>query len=157
MEDSVKKLGVNRAVANIVNPLGITLNADGQMMFTTFGIILMFNILGLDLPLGTLINIIVIGTLATFGVIAVPGGALVVLMALLPEFGIPVEAVMIIAGVDWFRGMITTPANISGDMLAAIAIAKSEKEFYREVFDGELTADEAEEKYAATGGKTVTV
>ena len=155
MEDSVKKLGARQRIANIVNPLGISLNADGQMMFTTFGIILMFNILGIDIPFGTLVYIIIIGTLATFGVIAVPGGALVVLMALLPEFGIPVEAVMIIAGVDWFRGMITTPANISGDMLAAIAIAKSENEFYREVFDGELTTEEAEEKYAATAGKTV--
>ena len=156
MDDSVKKLGASQRIANIVNPLGISLNADGQMMFTTFGIILMFNILGLDIPFGTLVHIIVIGTLATFGVIAVPGGALVVLMALLPEFGIPVEAVMIIAGVDWFRGMITTPANISGDMLAAFAIAKSENEFYKEVFDEEMTSEEAEQKYAATAGKVVT-
>jgi len=155
MEDTREKLGVSRKIGDIVNPLGINLNADGQVMFTTAASIMLLNVMGVDIQLGQLINIVVICTLATFGVLAVPGGALVVLAGLLPQFGIPSEAIAIIAGVDWFRGMITTPANISGDMLAAVTIAKSEGQFYKEVFDGELTTAEAEEKYAATGGKVV--
>lgn len=155
MKDTNQKLGVSKRISDVVNPIGINLNADGQVMFTTTASILLLNVMGIETTFQQLLNIIVICTLATFGVLAVPGGALVVLAGLLPQFGIPAEAVAIIAGVDWFRGMITTPANISGDMLAGMVIAKSENEFYKEVFNGELTAAEAAEKYAATDGKVV--
>ncbi|MCL2857449.1 MAG: dicarboxylate/amino acid:cation symporter [Oscillospiraceae bacterium] len=156
IDEVVNKLGASRKISNTVNPLGITLNADGQAMFTAAGLVMMSQLFGMDLSIGTLVQMVVLGTLATFGIIAVPGGALVALAALMPQFGIPIEGIAIIAGVDWFRGMITTPANITGDGLVAMAIAKDENEFYKEVYDGVLTAEEAAEKYAATGGKVVT-
>ena len=149
MKDAHEKLGVSKRIANIVNPLGINLNADGQVLFTTAATILLANVLGMELTFSHMVTIIVITTLATFGVLAVPGGALVVLAGLLPQFGIPAEAVAIIAGVDWFRGMITTPANITGDMLAGMVVARSEGEFHRDVFEGRITAAEAERRHAA--------
>ena len=44
--------------------------------------------------------------------------------------------------------MFTTIPNVDGDALVSMIIAKSEGEFYREVFDGTMTAEEAAAAHA---------
>lgn len=58
---------------------------------------------------------------------------------MMPTLGLPVEGVAFIAGVDWFRGAITTVPNVAGDVLISLVIADEEKEFHRDVFDGKVT------------------
>ncbi|WP_196792681.1 MULTISPECIES: cation:dicarboxylate symporter family transporter [Jonquetella] len=61
----------------------------------------------------------------------------------MPSLGLPLEGIAIIAGVDWFRGMITTIPNVDGDALVSLILAKDEGEFNRDVFDGKITAEQA--------------
>jgi Na+/H+-dicarboxylate symporter len=70
------------------------------------------------------------------------GGALVVLAGLMPSLGIPIEGLALIAGVDWFRGAITTVPNVAGDALIALIISNGEKEFNRDVFDGKVVIED---------------
>jgi len=117
-------------------------------MFLSMASVMLLQFFNLDMSFGKVVQIVVISTLACMGTLAVPGGALVILAGLLPSLGIPIEGIALIAGVDWFRGMITTVPNVVCDAMISLAIAKDEGEFYREVFDGELTAAEAAKKYA---------
>ena len=146
MQDSVEKLGVSKRISGLVNPIGMVLNSPGQAMFLSMASVMLSQFFNLDMSFGRIVQIVVVSTLACMGTLAVPGGALVILAGLLPSLGIPIEGIALIAGVDWFRGMITTIPNVACDAMISLVIAKDEGEFYREVFDGELTAAEAAKK-----------
>lgn len=62
-----------------------------------------------------------------------------------------------IAGVDWFRGAITTIPNVACDALVALIIAKDEGEFNRDIFDGKITIDEYNAQMGSTGMKILVV
>ena len=148
MADSVNKLGVSKRINGMVNPLGMVLNSTGQAVFLSIAAVTIAQFFNIDMPVSQMIQIVVLATLACMGTLAVPGGALVILAGLLPSLGLPLEGLAIIAGVDWFRGMFTTIPNVDGDALVSMIIAKDEGEFYREVFDGTMTAEEAEAAHA---------
>ena len=148
MADSENKLGVSKRISGLVNPLGMVLNSTGQAVFLSIAAVTIAQFFNIEMPFTQMVQVVVLSTLACMGTLAVPGGALVILAGLLPSLGLPLEGLAIIAGVDWFRGMFTTIPNVDGDALVAMIIAKSEGELYREVFDGTMTAEEAEAAHA---------
>lgn len=137
MKDSEERLGVSPRISNLVNPLGMVLNSAGQAVFLTIASIFIIQLFNIEVTIAGMLEIIVLSTLACMGTLAVPGGALVIFASLMPTLGLPVEGVAFIAGVDWFRGAITTVPNVAGDALVAAVIADSEGEFDREIFNGE--------------------
>ena len=142
MADSVGKLGVSERISNLVNPLGMVLNSTGQALFLSVASMMIAQFFKIDLSAERTLQIIVISTLACMGTLAVPGGALVIFASIMPTLGFPVEGIALIAGVDWFRGAITTIPNVACDALVALIIAKDEGEFNRDIFDGKITIDE---------------
>ncbi len=142
MSDSVTKLGISKRISELVNPLGMVINSTGQALFLSVASIMLFQFFNVEITVGRLIQTVVLSTLACMGTPAVPGGALVVLAGLMPSLGIPIEGLALIAGVDWFRGAITTVPNVAGDALVALIIAKGENEFSRDVFDGKVVIED---------------
>lgn len=136
MKDSEEKLGVSPRISNLVNPLGMVLNSAGQAVFLSIASIFIIQLFDIEMTFAGLLQIVVLSTLACMGTLAVPGGALVILASLMPSLGLPIEGIAFIAGVDWFRGAITTIPNVAGDALVATIIAKDEEEWDREIFDG---------------------
>ena len=63
------------------------------------------------------------------GVAAVPRAALVILSGTLASFGLPLEGVAIILGVDTFMDMARTTVNLIGNCLATVVMARWEGEF----------------------------
>jgi Na+/H+-dicarboxylate symporter len=55
---------------------------------------------------------------------------------------LPPEGIALIAGVDWFRGAITTIPNVDVDALVSLIIANDEGEFNRDIFDGKVMTSE---------------
>ena len=55
-----------------------------------------------------------------------PGGSLPLVMALLATVGIPPEGIGIILGVDRILDMCRTVLNVTGDLVAAVFVARSE-------------------------------
>lgn len=141
MRDSEEKLGISKRISNLVNPLGMVLNSAGQALFLSVASIMMVQFFDLDMSATKITQIVILSTLACMGTLAVPGGALVIFAGLMPSLGLPPEGIALIAGVDWFRGAITTIPNVAGDALIALAIADSEGEFDRDVFDGKKQID----------------
>lgn len=136
MQDGQEKLGISRRIVNLVSPLGMAMNSAGQATYIAIAAVLFMQFFGLDWNIGSLIKIIAVATLGCVGTMAVPGGGLVAFISMMPYLGIPLEGIALIAGVDWFRGAISTPPNVVSDILVAMCIAKDEGEIDYDVFDG---------------------
>ena len=67
--------------------------------------------------------------LTSKGVAGVPRGALVILFGTLSSFGLPVEPVFVILGIDALMDMVRTSLNVLGNCLATVVIARWEGEF----------------------------
>jgi proton glutamate symport protein len=67
----------------------------------------------------------------------VPRASLVILAATLASFGLPLEGVTLILGVDELMDMARTMTNVIGNCLATVVIAKWEGEFV-EASDADL-------------------
>ena len=67
--------------------------------------------------------------LTTKGIAAVPRASLVVLSGTLVTFGLPVEGIAVILGVDELMDMARTSTNVLGNCLATVVVARWEGEF----------------------------
>ena len=67
--------------------------------------------------------------LTSKGVAAVPRASLVILSATLSSFGLPLEGVAVILGVDALMDMARTSINLLGNCLASVVMARWEGEF----------------------------
>jgi proton glutamate symport protein len=67
--------------------------------------------------------------LTSKGVPAVPRASLAILSGTLASFGLPLEAVGVILGVDALMDMARTTVNLVGNCLATVVMARLEGEF----------------------------
>ncbi len=67
--------------------------------------------------------------LSSKGVAAVPRASIVVLIAAVQSFSLPLEGVAMIFAVDAFMDMARTSVNVLGNCLASVVVAKWENEF----------------------------
>ncbi|MGC5326064.1 dicarboxylate/amino acid:cation symporter [Brevibacillus sp. SYSU BS000544] len=139
MEDSEERIGISKRVSRLVNPLGMNLNSHGLAITVAIASVTVAQFFGTELSMGQLIMIAIYATLATFANLAVPGGALVTMAIAFSMAGLPLEGIAILAGVDWFAGIVRTFLNVVDDVLVALIVAISEKEFDRKIFDADET------------------
>lgn len=123
---SAKKAGISETTANLALPLGAVFNSDGGALRMGVSIIFAANITNLDLSGVDLLVIVLIGTLLSIGTSGVPAAGLVTLSAVLTLFGLPLEIVALIAGVDAILGMGGTASNVMGDIVGAAVVDKWE-------------------------------
>jgi proton glutamate symport protein len=67
--------------------------------------------------------------LTSKGVAAVPRAALVILAGALEQFGLPLQAIAVILGVDAVMDMARTSLNVIGNCLATVVMARWEGDF----------------------------
>jgi proton glutamate symport protein len=67
--------------------------------------------------------------LTSKGMAAVPRASLVVLSGTLTQFGLPLEGVAVILGVDAFMDMGRTSVNVIGNCLASVLLARWDGSF----------------------------
>lgn len=120
--DSAKKAGVSERTANFSMPLGAIFNSDGGALRMGLSLVFAANITGLQLSFMDFMIIVAIGTLLSVGTAGVPAAGLVTLSAVLSIFGLPLEIVALIAGVDAIIGMGGTASNVVGDIIGAAVI-----------------------------------
>lgn len=124
---SAKKAGVSDEVANFALPLGAIFNSDGGALRMGISIVFAANITNLQLSPPDLLTIVLVGTFLSIGTSGVPAAGLVTLSAVLTMFGLPLEIVALIAGVDALLGMGGTASNVIGDIVGAAVVDKSEE------------------------------
>ena len=130
------RLKVNSRVANFVGPLGAVMNMDAcGGIFPAMVAVFAANAFGIDLSVSQDVLIVIVSVLASLGSAAVPMGATAFTVITLTTVGLPVEAVGLVAGVDFIVDMFRTMTNVAGDMTTSVLVANSLDEFDREAFN----------------------
>ncbi|WP_258871117.1 dicarboxylate/amino acid:cation symporter, partial [Halobacillus trueperi] len=85
------------------------------------------NIIGDPLSFVSILQIVLVGTLASVGTAGVPGAGIIMIATVFSQVGLPMEAVALLASVDVLIGMGATALNVTGDLVGTSLINKTEK------------------------------
>lgn len=141
-----ENLGIDKAVAGSVLPLGATINMDGTAIY--IGMVALFGAqaLGIEVSLAQYVLVALMATLVSIGAAGIPSAGLLLSGMALAQVGIPEEQAFLIIGFilpfDRLLDMMRTLTNVTGDAAVATAVAKWEGELDEAVFRAEdnLTA-----------------
>ena len=122
----LEKFGVPRRISSFVLPLGYSFNLDGSTLYLAVASVFVAQAAGVQLSMGQQLLMMVTLMLTTKGVAAVPRASIVVLSGTLVAFGLPLEGVALILGVDAFMDMARTAVNLLGNCLATAVVARCE-------------------------------
>jgi proton glutamate symport protein len=127
--EAMERLGVPRQIVAFVMPTGYSFNLDGSTLYLSLTAIFVAQAAGIELTVGQQFLLLLTLMLTSKGVAGVPRGALVILLGTVASFGLPVEPVFIILGIDELLDMVRTSLNVLGNCLATVVIARWEGEF----------------------------
>ena len=122
-----KEFGVPNSITTFSIPIGVTVNMDGTALFEVMAALFVAQVFGVDLSIMEHFTLIFLVLITSIGVAGVPGGSIPILMAAMASLNIPVEGIALILGVDRFLDMCRTVTNVTGDSVAALFLARSEK------------------------------
>lgn len=125
---SLERMGVKNRVASFVLPLGYSFNLDGSTLYLAIASVFVAQAAHVELSLHTQLAIMLTLMLTTKGVAAVPRASIVVLSATLVTFGLPLEGIVLIMGVDEFMDMARTTVNLFGNCVATTVVSRWENE-----------------------------
>ncbi len=126
--ENMEKYGVPRRIVSFVLPTGYSFNLDGSTLYLAIASIFVAQAAGIDLPFTTQLLMMLTLMLTSKGVAAVPRASLVILSGTLTQFGLPLEGIAVILGVDAFMDMARTSVNLLGNCLASAVMARWEGE-----------------------------
>jgi len=126
IEVAQSELGIRKAVAGFVLPLGATMNMNGTSLFEGVTVLFLAQVFGVELSLGQQILVIAISVITAIGAAGIPGGSIPFLIIVLGMFGIPPEGIAIVLGVDRILDMCRTIVNVAGDLVTASIIERME-------------------------------
>ena len=127
--EAMERIGVPRQIVAFVMPTGYSFNLDGSTLYLSLCAIFVAQAAGIDLSVGEQFVLLLTLMLSSKGVAGVPRGAVVVLLGTVASFGLPVEPVLVILGVDAVLDMLRTSLNVLGNCLATVVIARWEGEY----------------------------
>jgi len=117
-----RELGVPENIANLVVPLGATMNMAGTALYQAIAILFLAQLSGVELTETQIA--VVVGTLvfSSIGAPGTPGVSIAILFNVATSMGIPVEGMVIIFGVDRLLDMCRTVVNVTGDLVASVLL-----------------------------------
>lgn len=124
MQVAQEKLGVPAPVAQVVIPLGATINMDGTALYQVIAAVFLTQVYGIDLSASQLILLAVTMVGASIGAPSTPGAGIVILATIVQGLGVPPEGIAMIIGVDRLLDMSRTAVNVSGDLTACVVISR---------------------------------
>lgn len=127
--EAMERIGVPRQIVAFVMPTGYSFNLDGSTLYLSLTALFVVQAAGVEMTLGEQFLMLLTLALTSKGVAGVPRGALVILLGTVASFGLPVEPVFIILGIDELLDMVRTSVNVLGNCLATVVIAQWEGEF----------------------------
>ena len=120
--------GVPKRIVSFVLPTGYSFNLDGSTLYLAVASIFVAQAAGIHLSIGQQLLMMLTLMLSTKGIAAVPRASLVILSGTLVTFGLPLEGVALILGVDELMDMARTTVNLTGNCLASAVMARWEGE-----------------------------
>ncbi len=135
--EGLERLGVPRPIVAFILPLGYSFNLDGSTLYLSLAAVFVAQAANVHLSIGQQITMLLTLMLTSKGVAGVPRASLVILAGTLASYGLPLEGITLILGVDELMDMARTMVNVIGNCLATVVVAKWEGAFI-EATDAEL-------------------
>ncbi len=126
----LEKFGVPRRIVAFILPTGYSFNLDGSTLYLSLASVFVAQAAGVHMSFESQLLMMFSLMLTTKGIAAVPRASLVILAGTLASFGLPLEGVAIILGVDELLDMGRTMLNMVGNCLATLVIARWEGELH---------------------------
>jgi Na+/H+-dicarboxylate symporter len=127
--EAMEGIGVPREVVAFVMPTGYSFNLDGSTLYLSLASIFVAQAAGVHLSIGQQLLMMLTLMLTSKGVAGVSRAAIVILLATVGSFGLPVEPVFILLGIDQLMDMARTSVNVLGNCLATVVVARWEGDF----------------------------
>ncbi len=131
--DLMERFGVPRGIVGFVLPAGYTFNLDGSTLHLAVASVFVAQAAepttGVHFGIGQQLLLLLTLMVTSKGVAAVPRASLIVLLAALQSFGLPLEGAAVIFAVDELLDMARTSVNVLGNCLASVVVARWEGEF----------------------------
>jgi proton glutamate symport protein len=125
---NMEAFGVPQRVVSFVLPTGYSFNLDGSTLYLAVAALFVSQAAGIELPLGTQMVMLFTLMITSKGIAGVARASLVILSGTLVQFGLPLEGIAVILGVDAFMDMARTSVNLVGNCLASAVMARWEGE-----------------------------
>jgi len=127
--EAMERIGVPRKIVAFVMPTGYSFNLDGTTLYLALASVFVAQAAGIHLSWEQQLVMVFTLMLTSKGVAGVPRASLVILLGTASSFGLPVEPIFIILGIDELMDMARTSVNVIGNCLATVVVAKWEGEF----------------------------
>lgn len=129
----MERFGVPKRIVGFVMPTGYTFNLDGSTLYLAVASVFVAQAAetttGVHFGFGQQLLLMLTLMITSKGVAAVPRASLVILLAALHSFNLPVIGVAVIFAVDELMDMARTSVNVLGNCLATVVVARWEGEF----------------------------
>ena len=122
-----ENLGLPPSISNFVLTLGATANQNGTALYEGVTVLFLAQVFGRDLTLEQQLSVLLLAVLAGVGTAGVPSGSIPFIMLILVQVNVPMEGIAIILGIDRILDMCRTVLNVTGDLVAATYISKTEE------------------------------
>ena len=126
---SVDDLGAPEGVSKFTLPLGCTINMCGGACSFCCLAVFVSDFYSINLPLSTIVFLILVATLINMAAPGIPGGGVVLGASFLSILGLPMDLMGPISGFYRLLDMAFTTINVEGDIAANLMIAKSIGEY----------------------------
>lgn len=144
--EQMEKFGVPKNIVGFVMPAGYTFNLDGSTLYLSLAFLFSAQVAGIHLTLSHQLVVMLTLMLTSKGIAGIPRVSLVVLIAALSSFNIPVIGVAILLGIDQILDMGRTTVNLIGNCVATTVIAKWENMFDYEKMNEFIDSKKVEKK-----------
>ncbi len=126
MENAEKRYGMQKDILSFALPFGIAMKKDGAALLQGFSAIFVAQMAGIDLSTPQLMAIIISSFLVSFSTAGIPAGGLIMMSTVLTAAGLPLEGVLILAGLDRLTDTFRTSLNVIGPTANAAILEKWE-------------------------------
>lgn len=124
--ENMEAFGVPKRIVAVVTPMSLTFNMSGSCIHLAMCAFFVAQAAGIAMPVSTTVLILLTLKLTSKGVAGIPRANFVILSGLFANFGLPLEGLTLLLGIDAIIDMIRTSVNVMGHCVAAPVIARWE-------------------------------
>ncbi|MDZ7638439.1 MAG: cation:dicarboxylase symporter family transporter [Bryobacterales bacterium] len=126
--ENMERFGVSKRVIGFVAPMSLSLNMNGSTIYLALATLFVAQAAQVPLPFEKQLMILLTLKLTSKGVAGIPRANFVILTALFQSYGLPLEGLAMLLGIDALVDTIRTSVNITSHCAAPAMVARWEGE-----------------------------
>jgi DAACS family dicarboxylate/amino acid:cation (Na+ or H+) symporter len=122
-----EELKLKPEVSQFVLTVGATANQNGTALFEGVVVLFLAQVFGVHLTMMQQVTVVLMAVLAGVGTAGVPGGSIPLIIIVLKTVGVPPQGIALVLGVDRLLDMCRTTLNVTGDLVLAACVSRTEE------------------------------